>query len=94
MRFVAAGDAEANRRPDSRPQERKHMRQDKAIRSDMDWSTVDTSRIIVRPDFSKKFVAGVGLTLLNQRPDQFAEFLKADRENYAVRVKNINVKLD
>ena len=37
---------------------------------------------------------GVGLNVLNQGPDQFAEFLKPDRADYAVRVKNVNVKLD
>jgi tripartite-type tricarboxylate transporter receptor subunit TctC len=36
-----------------------------------------------------------GYTLLmSGSPDQFAEFLKTDRADYAVRVKNVNVKLD
>jgi len=60
----------------------------------IDKIAADISSIVIRPDFSEKFIAGVGLTLLNHGPDQFTEFLKADRENYAVRVKNINVKLD
>lgn len=54
----------------------------------------DVSRIITQPEFMEKFITGVGLNLLNQGPDQFAEFLKADRADYAVRVKNVNVKLD
>ncbi len=60
----------------------------------IDKIAMDVSRIISRPDFSQRFITGVGLVLVNQGPDQFAEFLKSDRENYAVRVKNINVKLD
>jgi tripartite-type tricarboxylate transporter receptor subunit TctC len=52
------------------------------------------SKIIVRPDFQKKYISGVGLELLNQGPDQYAEFLKKDREAYALHVKNIGVKLD
>ncbi|MES2535023.1 MAG: tripartite tricarboxylate transporter substrate binding protein [Pseudomonadota bacterium] len=52
------------------------------------------SKIIVRPDFQKKFISGVGLELLNQGPDQYAEFLKKDREAYARHVKDIGVKLD
>jgi len=63
-------------------------------RTIIDKIAADISRIITRPDLPEKFVAGVVLTLLDQGSDQFAEFLKVDRENYAVRVKNINVKLD
>ena len=39
-------------------------------------------------------MTGVGLEPHVLRPDQFAEFLKADRATYAIRVKNVNVKLD
>lgn len=48
----------------------------------------------MRPDFQNKYLAGVGLELLNQEPDQFAAFLPKDRQAYAAHVKNINVKLD
>ncbi|MCY1166052.1 Tripartite tricarboxylate transporter family receptor [compost metagenome] len=54
----------------------------------------DVSKIIVRPEFQKKYISGVGLELLNQGPGQFAEFLQKDRAAYAVHIKNINVKLD
>ena len=54
----------------------------------------DVSKIIVRPEFQKKFISGVGLELLNQGPDQFAAFLQKDRQAYAAHIKNINVKLD
>lgn len=54
----------------------------------------DVSRIIVKPDFQAKFITGVGLELLNQNPDQFAEYLKKDRAMYGTHVKELGVKLD
>lgn len=60
----------------------------------VDKVAADVSRVITRPDFQKKFVAGVGLELLNQGPDAYAAFLQKDRAAYAVHVKSINVKLD
>ncbi len=44
--------------------------------------------------FPSKPVTGVGLEPLVQGPAEFAGFLRRDREKYAVRVKNVNVKLD
>ena len=63
-------------------------------RAIVDKVAADVSKIITRPDFQKKYISGVGLELLNQSPDQFSEFLKKDRQAYAVHIKNINVKLD
>lgn len=63
-------------------------------RAVVDKIAADVSKIIVRPEFQKKFVSGVGLELLNQGPDQFAAFLQKDRAAYAVHVKSLNVKLD
>lgn len=63
-------------------------------RAVIDKIAADVSRIVTQPEFSEKFITGVGLNVLNQGPDQFAEFLKTDRADYAVRVKNVNVKLD
>ena len=63
-------------------------------RAVVDKIAADVSKIIVRPEFQKKYISGVGLELLNQGPDQFAAFLQKDRQAYAVHVKNINVKLD
>ncbi len=63
-------------------------------RAIVDKIAADVSKIIVRPEFQKKYVSGVGLELLNQGPDQFSEFLQKDRAAYAVHIKNINVKLD
>lgn len=54
----------------------------------------DVSKIIVRPEFQKKYISGVGLELLNQGPAQFADFLQKDRQAYALHIKNVNVKLD
>lgn len=54
----------------------------------------DVSKIIMRPDFQEKFIGGVGLELLNQNPQKFAEFLAKDRAAYAQSIKNVNVKLD
>jgi multidrug efflux pump subunit AcrB len=39
-------------------------------------------------------ITGVGLELLNQGPDQYAAFLTADRANYAVKMKRLNIQLD
>lgn len=63
-------------------------------RAVVDRIAADVSKIIVRPEFQKKYISGVGLELLNQGPDQFAEFLQKDRQAYAAHIKNINVKLD
>lgn len=63
-------------------------------RAVVDKIAADVSKIIVRPEFQKKFISGVGLELLNQGPDQFAAFLQKDRQAYAAHIKNINVKLD
>ncbi|MBI2728953.1 MAG: tripartite tricarboxylate transporter substrate binding protein [Polaromonas sp.] len=54
----------------------------------------DVAKVISRPDFQEKFISGVGLELLNQGPQKFADFLAKDRAAYAQSVKNVNVKLD
>lgn len=54
----------------------------------------DVSRIITKPEFQARYVTGVGLELLNQGPDQFAEFLSRDRATYANYIKDLGVKLD
>ena len=54
----------------------------------------DVARVIARPDFQEKYITGVGLVLLNQGPQPFADFLVKDRAAYAKSVKNVNVKLD
>ncbi|MDB5775610.1 MAG: hypothetical protein JWP38_1743 [Herbaspirillum sp.] len=63
-------------------------------RAIVDKISADTSHIIVMPEFDQKFVAGVGLELLNQGPDEFAQFLKKDRATWSERVRRVNVKLN
>jgi hypothetical protein len=63
-------------------------------RSVVEKIAADVSNIIVRPEFQKKYISGVGLELLNQGPAQFAEFLRRDRAAYAIQIKELNVKLD
>jgi tripartite-type tricarboxylate transporter receptor subunit TctC len=60
----------------------------------VDKIAADVAKIIVKPDFQDKFITGVGLTLVNQGPREYADFLKRDREEYAKEAKIINVKLD
>ena len=60
----------------------------------IDKIAADTSKIIVGREFDEKFVSGVGMELLNQGPDEYAEYLVKDRAQYAKRVKEANVKLD
>ncbi|MES2400428.1 MAG: tripartite tricarboxylate transporter substrate binding protein [Pseudomonadota bacterium] len=60
----------------------------------VDRIAADVARVISRPDFQDKFISGVGLELLNQGPQKFADFLAKDRAAYAQSVKNVNVKLD
>ena len=60
----------------------------------VDKIAADVSRVIVQPEFQKKFITGVGLELLNQNPAAFARFLKEDRAAYAVHIKSLNVKFD
>jgi len=52
------------------------------------------NRIVSTSEFQTKFVTGVGLESFILMPDDFAKMLKADREIYAARMKNIDVKLD
>ena len=60
----------------------------------IDRIAADAARIASSKLFQDKFVTGVGMEPLVLMPDQYAEMLKADREIYAVRMKNIDVKLD
>ncbi len=60
----------------------------------VDKIAADVARVIARPDFQEKYITGVGLVLLNQGPQPFADFLVKDRAAYAKSVKNVNVKLD
>jgi tripartite-type tricarboxylate transporter receptor subunit TctC len=54
----------------------------------------DAGRIASSKEFQGKFVTGVGLEPLVLMPEEYARFLKEDREIYAQRMKHIDVKLD
>lgn len=54
----------------------------------------DVAKVITQPAFLDANILGVGLELLNQGPEQYAAFLAADRANYAVKMKRLNIKLD
>jgi tripartite-type tricarboxylate transporter receptor subunit TctC len=51
----------------------------------------DTSAILTRPDFVEKNVYGSGFGLLNQGPEEFKEFIKKDRAEYAKRIKETGI---
>lgn len=63
-------------------------------RARIDKIAQTVSRIIVTPEFQQKYITGVGLELLNQGPDQFAEHLKKDRAMYGSYINELGVKLD
>ena len=54
----------------------------------------DVSRVITAKEFQDRFLASLGLEVLNQGPDEFARFLKADRAKYESYVKRVNLRLD
>ena len=63
-------------------------------RSIINQIAADAGRIASSAEFQDKFVTGVGLEPLVLMPDEYAKFLKDDREIYAERMKHIDVKLD
>ena len=60
----------------------------------VDKIAADVAKVITQPAFLNAHITGVGLELLNQGPDQYAAFLAADRANYAVKMKRLNIQLD
>ena len=54
----------------------------------------EASRIIATPDFKAKFLTNLGFEPVGDTPDQFANFLKGDRELAAQKVKISGAKLD
>lgn len=63
-------------------------------RANIDKLAGDIGRIISAQEFQDKYINGVGMELLNQPPDVFAELMKADRAYYAALIKTMNLKLD
>ncbi|MBL0419374.1 tripartite tricarboxylate transporter substrate binding protein [Ramlibacter sp. AW1] len=60
----------------------------------IDKVATSVARLIEKPDFSERYIVGVGLEPLNLGPDRFAEFLQKDRAMYAKYIKALGVKLD
>jgi tripartite-type tricarboxylate transporter receptor subunit TctC len=63
-------------------------------RAVVDRIAADVKRVVEQPEYRDKFINGMGLEPFSMGPDEFAAFLQKDREKYAQRVKNANVRLD
>jgi len=63
-------------------------------RAIVDRIAADTRKVVDAPEYTDKFIVGMGLDPFPLGPDQFAAYLVKDRESYAARVKNAKVKLD
>jgi tripartite-type tricarboxylate transporter receptor subunit TctC len=63
-------------------------------RAHIDKIAADFGRVISAQEFQDKFITGVGMELLNQPTEAFAELMKADRAYYAGLIKKMNLKLD
>jgi tripartite-type tricarboxylate transporter receptor subunit TctC len=54
----------------------------------------DVRRVVGEPQYREKYITAQGMDVFALGPDEFAAFLAKDREKYAQRVKNANVRLD
>lgn len=54
----------------------------------------ESARIVNTPEFREKFLQNLGFVPVGETPDQFAAFLKTDRELAQKRVKASGAKLD
>lgn len=54
----------------------------------------DTGRVISAPAFKEKFIDAAGHELVNAHGPKLTEMLTADRQQFAARVKPLNLKLD
>ena len=54
----------------------------------------DAARIIATPDFKARFLTNLGFEPVGDTPEQFANFLKGDRDLAAQKVKVSGAKLD
>ncbi len=63
-------------------------------RANIEKLAADVGKVISAPEFQEKYITGVGMELLNQPPDAFAELMKADRAYYAALIKKMHLKLD
>ena len=60
----------------------------------IDRIAADVRRVVGEPQYREKYITAQGLDAFTLGPDEFAAFLAKDREKYAQRVKNANVRLD
>lgn len=60
----------------------------------IDKIAADMAQISARPEFRDKAITGVGLEPMFQAPDQFAEFLKAERVRNAEIIRTLKLSLD
>jgi len=63
-------------------------------RAIIDKIAADARKIVLQPEYRKRFILDQGLEPFDLGPDQFAEYLVKDRAKYAERIKNANVRLD
>ena len=54
----------------------------------------DTARVMAAADFRARFLTTLGFDAVTETPEQFANFLKGDREAAAIKVKISGAKLD
>ena len=55
----------------------------------------DVSRVISTREFQDRYIAGLAVELLNQGPDEFSAFLKAERAKYKAFVRrDVDVRQD
>lgn len=59
-----------------------------------DRIAADVGRIITAPEFMHKYIASVGLEMLNLPPEPFAEFVRAERAKNQARLRHITLRLD
>jgi tripartite-type tricarboxylate transporter receptor subunit TctC len=55
---------------------------------------VEAAKIVATPDFKARFLTNLGFEPVTETPEQFANFLKGDRELAAQKVKISGAKLD
>ncbi len=60
----------------------------------IDRIAAEVGRIVTTKSFDDRFISGVGLEPFVLMPDQFAEFLKANRVTYGERIQKLGFKLD
>jgi tripartite-type tricarboxylate transporter receptor subunit TctC len=54
----------------------------------------EAAKIVATPEFKAKFLTNLGFEPVTETPEQFANFLKGDRELAAQKVKISGAKLD